>query len=268
MQNRLRSALLPLLVGALIGAAALALRASAGDLTPPTGPVAATNRTAINPQGLTLPYTISEPGSYVLMGNIVAPGGFAGSAISIDADDVTLDLNGFAIVGDGNGTAVGVFSSHNRIAIRNGSVRNWQTGLSIQGAEHAEVSDLRVTDGAAGGLLVGRYTVVTRCVAHNTGNVGIQATDGCVVSHCTANANTGIGILAGQGSVITDCASYANTGGGVWSGFGSVIADCSAYANTGIGIRAGNSLIRGNVSVSNGGTQIEGLGTSTLIENH
>src|SRR5262245_11599909 len=42
------------------------------------------------------PVTITQPGSYRLAGNLTVPTVFV-TAIQITADDVTLDLNGFAI---------------------------------------------------------------------------------------------------------------------------------------------------------------------------
>jgi hypothetical protein len=43
------------------------------------------------------PYVISQPGSYKLSGNLIVPNGVSG--ISITANNVTLDLNGFSMTG-------------------------------------------------------------------------------------------------------------------------------------------------------------------------
>ncbi len=53
------------------------------------------NQAAVEADG-GFPYVISEPGSYILTGHLSVPGGNT-SAIEVRADDVTLDLNGFAI---------------------------------------------------------------------------------------------------------------------------------------------------------------------------
>src|SRR2546421_208449 len=89
---------------------------NAGSLTPPAGPVAPTMksldqveaRTPIDPSqpGFALPYTISQAGSYYLTANMTAAGATAG--IIIAADDVTLNLNGFALTGGSSGSAKGV----------------------------------------------------------------------------------------------------------------------------------------------------------------
>ena len=66
------------LIAALFGSA---LTATAGSLTPPTGPILPTNRVQINQQFGNLPIQITQPGSYVLTGNIVADPGYTGNGI-------------------------------------------------------------------------------------------------------------------------------------------------------------------------------------------
>jgi len=155
-----------------------------------------------------------------------------------------------------------------RYAIRDGSISGWHNGIAAQSAPHGEVSGIRITDDLSGGILSGRHTIIRDCVAHNSGNAGIQASDGCVITNCIASNCAGVGIVAGNGSVVRGCSAYDNGIFGISVGAASVVADCSAFSNTGSGIRGGNSLIRGNVSRSNGAPQIDNLGTSTLIENH
>jgi hypothetical protein len=83
--------------------------ARAGDLNPPAGPVAPTMkslddvepRTAINaantPGSANSVFRISQPGSYCLTGNVNGGAGLHG--IQIESNNVTLDLNGFALMG-------------------------------------------------------------------------------------------------------------------------------------------------------------------------
>ena len=71
------------------------------------------------------PHTISSPGSYFLTENIIATSGSNG--IRIDADHVTLDLNGFVVDGNGQNSATGVFISSGRenVAVLNGTIQGW-----------------------------------------------------------------------------------------------------------------------------------------------
>src|SRR5438105_3055049 len=97
---------LPVCAAILVGGA---WWVSAGDLNPPAGPVAPTHKTltevepriAINatntPGDANSLFKITQPGSYYLTGNIT--GVAAKNGIAIAASGVTLDLNGFDLLG-------------------------------------------------------------------------------------------------------------------------------------------------------------------------
>src|SRR6476619_6633553 len=77
-----------------------------GSLVPPGAPAPTMKtldqiepRTAIT----SLPITISNPGSYYLTGNVTATAD--GTAITIAADNVTIDLNTFTLSGGNTGRA-------------------------------------------------------------------------------------------------------------------------------------------------------------------
>jgi len=133
-------------IGALsgiAGVAALSRLAQAGPLNPPPGPIAPTGRTVQEiydkvartqvgfaepripvqslPGSATALHVISEPGSYYLTGNI--QGVPAKDGIQIDADNVTLDLCGFAIQGvSGSGSGVSTPDGRAGVWVRNGIV--------------------------------------------------------------------------------------------------------------------------------------------------
>ncbi len=127
-------ATLSICAGIFLGGAVIA---NAGGLNPPVGPIAPTMKTlaeveariAVNstntPGDATSAFKITQPGSYYLTGNIT--GVAAKYGVAITASGVTLDLNGFDMLGvagslDGvSGTVIGLAN----IAIVNGSVRYW-----------------------------------------------------------------------------------------------------------------------------------------------
>ena len=77
--NRLRFAG-PVLVAAAV---ATVLWVSAGDLDPPPGVIQPTDRVQLNGQAITLPYTISAPGSYVLTSDLIGSSGQHGIIIEV-----------------------------------------------------------------------------------------------------------------------------------------------------------------------------------------
>ena len=76
-----------------------------------------------------LPYTISAPGSYYLGGNLTYAGDSHG--ITVNADNVTLDLMGFTLAYTGTGTTYsGIYmQGRKNVEIRNGTVRGWVEGV-------------------------------------------------------------------------------------------------------------------------------------------
>lgn len=93
-----------------------------------------------------VPYTISAPGHYCLGGDLRTAMS-AGNAITVSADDVVLDLNGFTLDGTaaGTGTAAnGIFTfDRRRVTVRNGSVRGFFNGIQL-GAGGSRVANLTV----------------------------------------------------------------------------------------------------------------------------
>ena len=80
----------------LIATIATASIFSQGSLTPPTGPAPSMKTLGqIEPRVPIekLPFTISAPGAYYVAANLAVPANSTG--ITIDANQVTLDLNGF-----------------------------------------------------------------------------------------------------------------------------------------------------------------------------
>ncbi len=102
-----RRALLAGLGGLAAGTFLTAGRAEAGPLNPPAAPASTpgpepriavnAQNTPGNPDNL---FRITQPGSYYLTGNIIGQSGRNG--IQIAADNVTIDLMGFALLGAGS----------------------------------------------------------------------------------------------------------------------------------------------------------------------
>ncbi len=253
--------------------AMLAIPATAGDLAPPAGAIQPTDRVTINPQSITLPYTISEPGSYVLTGNIVAPPAYTGAGIVITSDDVTLDLNGFTLHGvpmAGDAIKADAAGFLHRVSIKNGNVSGgWAFGVNLTQAQECSLSDLRVDGCSSVGVFVGRYSTIDHCTSSNNSFQGFSAALGAVITGCIAHNNGASGITCELNSVVKDCVVFFNAEDGIQTLRYCVVENCSAQLNTGDGIDAKNSLVRGCTSGENNGLAINDNGGScTLIENH
>ena len=250
-----------------------------GPLTPPGAPAQTMKsldqveaRMAIDPAqpGFALPFTISQPGSYYFTANVTATGSIAG--IIIAADDVSLDLNGFALTGGGTGSARGIDvpAARKNLAIRNGTIRGWTAGgVRAENATNSTLEGLRFTGNAGGSLVgalvVGNGSVIKDCVASNNTTNGIKTFSGTTIIGCTAASNSFSGFFLGGSVTITDCTAHANSGGGIKLVGNGLINHCTASFNTGSGIAGGVGSTINNCAASfNGFSGIEADNGSTV----
>lgn len=212
------------------------------------------NQTTIMSAG-GFPYSITQPGSYKLTGNLVVP--VATNGIVIQASGVSLDLNGFSISTAGTGncdgddthptsSCTGTFSAlgisddaHGRdgISIRNGSVTGMFFGVTFSGTGSL-VEEVRAFRNGSIGITIASG-IVRRSLANNNGQVGIDATTAdSLVTESVANANLQSGIVA-LGSVLQSTASHNGrfglvTAQAIW-GSDSFVSNLIGSVNPGAG---------------------------------
>jgi len=236
LKTRTRAALLFLSFASLF---APGLGFAQGSLNPPGAPAAMFKTLSqVEPRIpiSIVPTNITLSGSYYLLTNFTGVSGTNG--ITITVDNVTLDLNGFALIGVA-GSSNGIFAtaSLQNIAVRNGTVRNWtRFGADLGNALNNQLQDLRASNNGGGGLRSGTASTLLRCVATLNTTYGLYAYNGSVVKDSTAFSNTGDGITTSFSATIADCSSYGNTGNGFVPGAGCHVHHCSANGNTGLGI--------------------------------
>ncbi|MEM7391732.1 MAG: right-handed parallel beta-helix repeat-containing protein, partial [Verrucomicrobiota bacterium] len=155
-------------------------------------------RTLIN----SLPFTISEAGSYYLVSNLVDSTGANG--ITIDASDVTLDLNGFSLLGNGSGfDGININAGVENVLIQNGTIRDW-TGIGIDGfsASNCIFRTLRLIENAIG-LSSGNNARVEKCDARRNTTTGIGLVAGCRATDNISSENGTANLHAsGNGNLI------------------------------------------------------------------
>ncbi len=281
----------PVLIAAAVGTI---FWVSAGQLNPPAGSINPTGPTTLNQQdiGAGPLFSLNASGSYILTSDIVAPAAYTGDGIAIDTDNVTLNMNGFALIGvAGSQRGIRITTTFRyNISIYNGTVRDWgNDGVDAINASNSQLRNLRVYQNGGNGIVLGSGGTITGCTAYaNTGNGirsavdanitacvarsnsgnGITGGHGSTITGCTARQNSGDGIVAFSGAAITGCAAFFSGGDGINVGFGSVVSGCAAGFSTGDGIEATDALIKGNSSTGNTGAAINDLGGSLLVDNN
>jgi hypothetical protein len=196
-----------------------------------------------------------------LTNNFINSAGKGG--IRIETNNVTLDLNGFAVDGSGiGGQGIRIVTSVRRlnITVRNGTVCNWNSaGIALTFALNTRLEKILVSGNAGNGIEAGENGVVRDCVALTNGFSpggtflsGIVAGQNSVVDSCVAEYNgvnnaTCFGILTSAGSVISHCSVSQNNspnGAGISTGAFCQVSDCTASFASGTnspGISLGSS---------------------------
>jgi hypothetical protein len=235
------------------------------------------------PMGPTTPivgphFTISQPGSYSLMGNVTVT---SGHGIVINASDVTLDLNGFTLKSTGagaptagSGSAIllgpgvsGVTIRHGRI--RSGTVRTpstvaganlgaatfvrsgWYRGVedtASSPAKDVQLQGLSISGCGEDGVFLNGSAHLSEIAAMRNAGIGLRIETG-TISRCEAGYN-GLSGIVGQNLTLTGVNCRANSAHGVLAAAGTVAdAVCSGNGLDGINVAAGGvngAVVTGN----------------------
>lgn len=218
------------------------------------------------PGDTTASFVIARSGSYCLANNVVGESGKNG--IRIDADDVTLDLSGFAMLGSSGSLNGILINNHLRIAIRNGSITGWgSNGLDGTSGGQARLDDLRAESNAGSGLIINSGSQVTNCVAGTNGAFGISTSNDVLVIGCLSGGNASHGFYLGTASTIKSSFASGNGGAGIApSGVNSLtVIGCNAHLNAGAGIAGPNrAFITSSTAAENGSGGISAAASSTI----
>jgi hypothetical protein len=139
---------------------------------------------------------ITAPGSYRLVRNLQA----TGNCLLVTADDVTINLNGFVISGNGSGVGVrrDTAATGTNLTVRNGTIRNFATGLAYEDNNLLQVEKVTFVGNVVAGINANN-TVSVKSSAFINNGTGIFLSVSGAFSIFADNLITGnqIGLVAG-----------------------------------------------------------------------
>lgn len=239
------------------------------------------------------PVQLTNPGSYILTSNLTLTSANT-SGIFVRADNVSIDLNGFAIIGPTScsgdpsedarsctnapthptNPGIGIKSVdlenpvdiNHRVTIFNGTLRG--TGAAgIFVGNQARVFDVTVSSASLAGIAVGDFSVIRNSTVEQT-STGIQAGDASVVEGCVATENASNGINIGDSGTVRGSTARDNGSYGLDAGDGTTVTQSSFVSNSSDGMigRAANPVSH-NSFLENGEAGITCSNACMLIGN-
>ena len=197
-----------------------------------------------------LPFSITNSGSYFLVTNLTGTGG-----ITVMTNDVSIDLKGFSLVG-ANSTNSGIYTpfAASNLVVLNGSIHGWNGhGLYAENVKGCRAEHLVISDSAFSGFRLGDDSRVIECNAHDNGQNGISAGDKAFLENCEVRNNRSDGIHVSASSKVAGCWSLENRGIGIIIGKASTVRDCVVERNSesGIYVAQADCVVTGNNCYSN-----------------
>ncbi|MCH7866858.1 MAG: right-handed parallel beta-helix repeat-containing protein [Myxococcales bacterium] len=231
------------------------------------------------------PVTIDQAGSYRLTGNLmVSNANESGIELTSGFSPVTLDLNGFEVVGPTSCTGIGSAISctplgsgvgieglpgrGNFAKIRNGTVRGFPDG-GVAVSAWSELDGLLVTSNGQTGIKVDGGSQVRNCQSIRNGGAGLDGGPANVLTHNVIFENGSTGISPETSSLIAFNTVYRNGLNGVNGCNACNVVENTIYLNEGDGVdfTVGHGLVRGNTVIDNAGRQLDLNGSVGYREN-
>jgi len=215
------------------------------------------------------PITITRPGTYELDGNLDLRNQFTPqnvNAIQVTADDVTIDLKGFEIIGPttcggrplvcmpAGGTGDGISSSNRNITVVNGTIRGMGDDAVVLN-DNAIVRNLRALNNGGDGIAVDDASLVEDSTVFANGEQGIQTGQGSIVRNNTVADNHQEGILTNQAALVSGNAVFRNDDDGIQISGAGTVTNNTVHSHTnhfGLNLGAGSGY-GGNVLRDNNG---------------
>lgn len=221
------------------------------------------------------PVTILESGSYRLTSSLDISGlSFPENRTAIDVRiaDVTIDLNGFVILGAtactgapvtscspaGTGVGINTDAGDENLTVINGTIR----GMGDEGVScgrRCTIRNLRVVENGGNGISVSNdHAIIEGNAAFLNGGQGIRAHG--VIRNNVSHFNGDVGIFSQPGSNVVSNVVSSNAGNGIRC-FSCVMLDNSVHNNDGFGVDLGGGAAYGrNMIYQNTSGAVTGSG--------
>lgn len=272
-----------------LGLIAFAMSAAAGDGALEINQACALDGGCFSGDSGGFPVTLTRPGRYILTSDLDVSGQADPQnvvAISPEAADIYLDLNGFAIRGPTvcsspfsgapvddctpAGLGAGVAWSGNgsvpiNMTVRNGSVVGMGgEGLIMQ--DHARIIDVTARSNAFTGITVGIASQVRDSAAVSNGSEGFvqegqSGTSGSTFERVRAYGNGADGLAVNGGLSTSVIGGVFNNNGqdGIAAGNATVIG-ATASQNAVFGFQLTSGLVKDSIAIGNGNVAVYSFG--------
>ena len=217
-------------------------------------------------------FIISQPGSYYFTTNVF--GASSQNGINIAANDVTLDLNGFSLIGPSTAdSAIVIASGTSNSIVKNGTISGWGTlddGVLSLG-NNVNLENLNVSAGSVGIQCSGDGSVIKNCTISHAGQWGVYLSgSNCLIS-CNYFIENNTGNNGNGAALFVNSANNAvednHVTGSSPSGFGILVNGIAGITNNIIIRNTVQGNAANNYSILTTGNDVGPIGNASTNTN-
>lgn len=201
---------------------------------------------------------VGDRASFIVVRNLFSQGG---DCLIVNSNNVTIDLNGFTLIGVGTGKGISASASVHGLTVRNGTVKGFAIGISLGGNGNL-VENVHVEENTDTGMVLGAGSLAHSVIVQGNFQSGVVLSTACTLkdSIVRANGNTpdSRGLSVGPGSTVTGNTVWANTGTGLFAASGSTVAGNTVLDTLGVGISATcpSNVVQNTATANSGGNLV------------